>query len=80
MICAIILRNIQPLAMILAELAPDKTEHQILAILRQHGRLSNQAVTQQMRLSPSPCLGRIKRLEDICCACMSRTWRIVRAS
>lgn len=42
----------------------DKTDRRILAILQADGRLSNQDVAEQVSLSPSPCLRRIKRLED----------------
>jgi Lrp/AsnC family leucine-responsive transcriptional regulator len=42
----------------------DKTDRKILSILQADGRLSNQDVAEQVSLSPSPCLRRIKRLED----------------
>ncbi|MEC5158991.1 Lrp/AsnC family transcriptional regulator, leucine-responsive regulatory protein [Janthinobacterium sp. CG_23.3] len=42
----------------------DKTDRKILAILQADGRLSNQDVAEQVSLSPSPCLRRIKRLEE----------------
>ncbi len=42
----------------------DKTDRKILAILQHDGRLPNQEVAQRVNLSPSPCLRRIKRLED----------------
>jgi Lrp/AsnC family leucine-responsive transcriptional regulator len=42
----------------------DKTDRRILSILQSNGRLSNQDVADQVSLSPSPCLRRIKRLED----------------
>ncbi|HEU4852420.1 MAG TPA: Lrp/AsnC family transcriptional regulator [Telluria sp.] len=42
----------------------DKTDRKILAILQQDGRLSNQEVADRVSLSPSPCLRRIKRLEE----------------
>jgi Lrp/AsnC family leucine-responsive transcriptional regulator len=42
----------------------DKTDRKILAILQADGRLSNQDVAERVSLSPSPCLRRIKRLED----------------
>lgn len=42
----------------------DKTDRKILAILQADGRLTNQEVAQRVNLSPSPCLRRIKRLED----------------
>lgn len=42
----------------------DKTDRRILAILQADGRLSNQDVAERVNLSPSPCLRRIKRLEE----------------
>src|SRR6478609_2409106 len=42
----------------------DKTDRKILAILQEDGRLSNQDVAERVSLSPSPCLRRIKRLEE----------------
>ncbi len=46
------------------KIALDKTDLRILAVLQTNGRLSNQDVAEQVSLSPSPCLRRIKRLED----------------
>src|SRR5574343_738192 len=42
----------------------DKTDRKILGILQADGRLSNQDVAELVALSPSPCLRRIKRLEE----------------
>lgn len=42
----------------------DKTDRKILAILQADGRLSNQEVADRVSLSPSPCLRRIKNLEQ----------------
>ena len=42
----------------------DKTDRKILAILQADGRLTNQEVAERVNLSPSPCLRRIKRLEE----------------
>ena len=42
----------------------DKTDRKILAILQSDGRLSNQDIADRVSLSPSPCLRRIKRLEE----------------
>ncbi|MGZ8320832.1 MAG: Lrp/AsnC family transcriptional regulator [Telluria sp.] len=42
----------------------DKTDRKILAVLQADGRLSNQDVADRVSLSPSPCLRRIKRLEE----------------
>jgi len=48
----------------MAALPLDKTDRKILAILQKDGRLSNQEVAEQVSLSPSPCLRRIKQLEE----------------
>lgn len=48
----------------MAKIALDKTDRKILAILQADGRLSNQEVAEKVSLSPSPCLRRIKRLEE----------------
>jgi Lrp/AsnC family leucine-responsive transcriptional regulator len=42
----------------------DKTDRKILAILQANGRLTNQEVAERVNLSPSPCLRRIKSLEE----------------
>ncbi|MEN9866193.1 MAG: hypothetical protein RL748_1783, partial [Pseudomonadota bacterium] len=42
----------------------DKIDLKILGILQADGRLSNQEIAEKVNLSPSPCLRRIKRLED----------------
>lgn len=42
----------------------DKTDRKILAILQTDGRLSNQEVAERVNLSPSPCLRRIRNLEE----------------
>ncbi len=42
----------------------DKTDRQILTILQKQGRLSNQDLADKVALSPSPCLRRVKRLEE----------------
>jgi Lrp/AsnC family leucine-responsive transcriptional regulator len=42
----------------------DKTDRRILAILQADGRLTNQEIADKVSLSPSPCLRRIKRLEQ----------------
>lgn len=42
----------------------DRTDLRILAILQAQGRLSNQEIAERVALSPSPCLRRIKRLEE----------------
>lgn len=48
----------------MAAVEMDKTDRKILAILQEDGRLSNQEVAERVNLSPSPCLRRIKRLEQ----------------
>lgn len=48
----------------MAAFALDKTDRKILAILQGNGRLSNQEVAERVNLSPSPCLRRVKRLEE----------------
>lgn len=45
--------------------ALDRTDLRILDILQHEGRLSNQEIAERVALSPSPCLRRIKRLEDL---------------
>ena len=42
----------------------DRTDVRILEVLQNEGRLSNQEVAERVSLSPSPCLRRIKRLEE----------------
>ena len=42
----------------------DKTDRKILAILQQDGRLSNQDLADHIGLSPSPCLRRVRALEE----------------
>ena len=42
----------------------DRTDRQILALLQRDGRISNQDLAQRVSLSPSPCLRRVKRLEE----------------
>lgn len=42
----------------------DKTDRKILAVLQADGRLTNQEVAERVNLSPSPCLRRIRRLEE----------------
>lgn len=48
----------------MAAIELDRTDLRILDILQQQGRLSNQEIAERVSLSPSPCLRRIKRLED----------------
>ncbi|HEX2531140.1 MAG TPA: Lrp/AsnC family transcriptional regulator [Burkholderiaceae bacterium] len=49
----------------MAHIELDKTDRKILAILQSNGRLTNQDVAERISLSPSPCLRRIRRLEDV---------------
>ena len=42
----------------------DKTDLKILSILQTNGRLTNQEVAEKVNLSPSPCLRRIRNLEE----------------
>lgn len=42
----------------------DRYDRQILALLQQDGRLSNQDLADRIGLSPSPCLRRVRALEE----------------
>ena len=42
----------------------DRIDRRILAALQANGRLTNQALSEQVALSPSACLARVKRLEQ----------------
>ena len=42
----------------------DAKDCQIVAALQREGRLSNQDLAEQVNLSPSPCLRRVRALED----------------
>ncbi|GGK55424.1 Lrp/AsnC family transcriptional regulator [Amphritea balenae] len=42
----------------------DVTDRKILKLLQQDGRLSNAEIAEQVALSPSPCLRRLRRLEQ----------------
>lgn len=48
-----------------AEAELDTIDRRILVILQENGRLSNQEIAERVNLSPSPCLRRIRRLEEI---------------
>ena len=41
----------------------DSVDRRMLAILQRDGRISNAALAEQLHLSPSPCLRRVRRLE-----------------
>ncbi|TYC59774.1 Lrp/AsnC family transcriptional regulator [Zoogloea oleivorans] len=45
-------------------MAMDRYDRQILAILQQEGRISNQDLADRIGLSPSPCLRRVRTLEE----------------
>jgi Lrp/AsnC family leucine-responsive transcriptional regulator len=47
-----------------AGMALDRFDRDILHQLQRHGRMSNQEVAEAVNLSPSPCLRRIRRLEE----------------
>lgn len=42
----------------------DRYDRKILALLQANGRISNQELADEIGLSPSPCLRRVKALED----------------
>ena len=42
----------------------DRTDRHILQVLQKEGRISNLELAEKTSLSPSPCLRRVKRLED----------------
>lgn len=42
----------------------DKTDLRILQVLQENGRLSNVELSERVALSPSPCLRRLKQLEE----------------
>lgn len=42
----------------------DKTDRRIVRELQLNGRLSNAELAERVNLSPSPCLRRVRRLED----------------
>jgi Lrp/AsnC family leucine-responsive transcriptional regulator len=42
----------------------DRTDRRILEELQRDGRISNQDLAQRVKLSPSPCLRRVRALED----------------
>lgn len=42
----------------------DRYDRQILEVLQQEGRISNQELADRIGLSPSPCLRRVRALEE----------------
>lgn len=47
----------------MASIKLDKIDQKILQILQQQGRITNQKLADQVSLSPSSCLQRVRRLE-----------------
>jgi len=45
-------------------MAFDSKDKQILSILQNNGRISNAELAEQVNLSPTPCLRRVRQLED----------------
>ena len=45
-------------------MALDRYDRMILEQLQQHGRISNQELADAINLSPSPCLRRVRQLEE----------------
>lgn len=43
---------------------PDRYDRQILQVLQEDGRISNQDLADRIGLSPSPCLRRVRALEE----------------
>ncbi|MBL4820273.1 MAG: Lrp/AsnC family transcriptional regulator [Gammaproteobacteria bacterium] len=48
----------------MAEIALDRTDYKILHHLQNNGRISNAELAELVDLSPSPCLRRVKALEN----------------
>lgn len=48
----------------MGQIVLDKTDLKILQVLQENGRLSNVELSERVALSPSPCLRRLKQLED----------------
>jgi Lrp/AsnC family leucine-responsive transcriptional regulator len=48
-----------------AAIALDRTDLRILEVLQHDGRISNQELAERVALSPSPCLRRVRRLEEL---------------
>jgi len=54
-----------PRAPLFAMICPmDATDRKMLAVLQEQGRISNAALAERLHLSPSPCLRRLRRLEQ----------------
>lgn len=61
---AIILLNQSVTRHHMFEIELDRTDIKILAELQRDGQLSNQDLADRVSLSPSPCLRRVRRLEE----------------
>ncbi|VWX50084.1 Lrp/AsnC family transcriptional regulator [Novosphingobium sp. 9U] len=48
----------------MAQVKLDALDRKILAALQQNGRITNQELSEAVGLSPSPCLRRLRRLEE----------------
>ena len=48
----------------MAETALDPTDRRILAVLQDNARISNDDLAREVALSPSPCLRRVRELEE----------------
>lgn len=49
----------------MAAIALDRIDLRILEVLQHDGRISNQELAERVALSPSPCLRRVRRLEEL---------------
>ena len=49
----------------MAPLMLDRTDRKILDALQRNAHLTNQEIAEQVNLSPSPCLRRIRKLEEL---------------
>jgi len=43
----------------------DEVDRSILVVLERHGRISNSELAARVGLSPSPCLRRVRQLEEV---------------
>jgi Lrp/AsnC family transcriptional regulator, leucine-responsive regulatory protein len=64
MICTSIGRNLRKTKIMSNSINIDRYDRQILAALQQDGRISNQDLADRIGLSPSPCLRRVRTLEE----------------
>ncbi len=49
----------------MAPIMLDRTDRKILDALQRNAHLTNQEIAEQVNLSPSPCLRRIRKLEEL---------------